>query len=226
VKQREGLMAKVLQVVSGSTADRIAAERDAIGGIERLIVELEQQQQSHLTDIDPSRALQNEAAIDANRRALGVRRARLAALQEQARREDLDRREQQRAAGIDGNVAPKLKKCEALVGDLMKALAAVDAARAALREVGDSVSRDWPAAVPKVPYFHFSLTTVEDRLQKAFRVAGDRLHSTSRLAEIVNTNGNWETSPLVAEMERRVANYLDDLRQVPNELDDDAAAAA
>jgi hypothetical protein len=28
--QREGLMAKVLQAVSGSTADRIAGERDAI----------------------------------------------------------------------------------------------------------------------------------------------------------------------------------------------------
>jgi methylmalonyl-CoA mutase N-terminal domain/subunit len=140
--QREGLMAKVLQAVSGSTADRIAGEHDAIAGIERLIVELEQQQQTHLTDIDPSRALQNEAAIDANRRALAVRQARLAALQQQARREDIDRRQWQRKASIDGDIEPKLRKCVALTGDLIKALSAVDDVRRELREVGDSVSRD------------------------------------------------------------------------------------
>jgi hypothetical protein len=78
-----------------------------------------------------------------------------------------------------------------------------------------------------VPYFHFSLTTVEDRLQKAFRVASDRHHPNSRLVDIVDTNGNWEKSSLVGEMERRVANYLDELRQVPiGEIENDAAAAA
>jgi hypothetical protein len=106
------------------------------------------------------------------------------------------RRERQRAEDIDGIVEPKLKKCEALVADLMKALAAVDDIRRELREVGDGVYRDWPPSVPKPPYSHFSLSTIENRLTKTFRVAADRLHPTSRLVEIANTSGDCARSPI------------------------------
>jgi hypothetical protein len=225
-------LGRVLQTVTGSTADRIAAERGAIAGIERLIVELEQQRVRNLTDDDPTKALQTADAIAANKRALSIRQERLTAFQAQARKEELDRRERQRTEDIDNIVVPKLARCAALTKDLVKALAAVDDVRRELREVRDGVFRNWPASIPQTPYSHFSLSIIESRLTKAFGVAADRLHSTSRLADIANTSGDWMTSPLVAEVERQVANYLDELRQVPivqpshDELDGDVEAAA
>jgi hypothetical protein len=107
-------------------------------------------------------------------------------------------------------------------------LGAVDDIRAALRRAGDDL-QTLPASVPKPAYAGFSTSIIEDRLTNAFRVASDRLHPTSRLVEIANTSGDWMTSPLVGEMERRVASYLDELRRVPivqPDGDDDVEAAA
>jgi hypothetical protein len=94
-------MAKIVEAVRPSAAQRIATERSAIAEVEREIAELEQQRAARLvSDDDPAEALKLAGRIAEAYRRLETRLDRIKALERHGKRERTDRRQTAKAAAL------------------------------------------------------------------------------------------------------------------------------
>lgn len=108
-------MAKLMAAVSGSTAAKIEQEGSAILEAERVIAELREQRQRHLTDNDPTAVLEVEDKIAAAEYALLLRQERLAAFEAKLASEqtpDLERRKTEALAAFEQRLAGRVAAAE------------------------------------------------------------------------------------------------------------------
>lgn len=139
-------MAKIVEAVRPTAAQRIESEQRAIAGIEQEIETLRSSQAGALIAEDPSEAERIADAIAKAKHRLGLRNDRVQALQRLQKREAVDRRQREKDAA--------LARFEQRVSDRVAAAARVDKAVAELassltayREACRAPFQQWPAAL-------------------------------------------------------------------------------
>lgn len=202
-------MAKIVEAIRPTAAQRIASEQRAIADVEREIAALEEQRGTALLADDPADAVKLGERIESAHRRLRVHGDRIAALQKQGRRETTDRRQQQKSEAL-ASFEKQFADRDAAAVEVDRAIAAFSESLRRYRQACRAPFATWPDTFPPVrTYEGSSYSYVESRIASALRMQSPGAAHTL-LTELGTRLGS------LAEHDRaHVATLIEDIRTAP-----------